>query len=219
MAYLFDMDGVVLDSMPYHVRAWQEAFLEFGLDVPERLLFIYEGAIEPDTAAQLFCKNGCKVTMEEFQSILQRQKEIFMSHYCSHIRPFPEIPQILMELREKGTLTALVTSSHSDILASILPQDLVELFDCVITGDSVTRRKPHPDPYLKAIEALGLGTDSCLAIENAPAGIESAKRAGLKCIAIKTTLGDRDLAGADLVVNDHKELRDAINSITRKILY
>ncbi len=211
-AYLFDMDGVVLNSMPYHVRAWQEAFMEFGLNVPERILYLYEGAIEPDTAARLFCKNGCKISEKDFEAILERQKEIFKTCYRSKIRPFPEIPQILLTLRERGVPTALVTSSHSDILSSILPPQLLDLFSCLVTGDSVSRRKPHPDPYLKAITTLGQGPGECIAIENAPAGIESAKKAGLKCIALKTTLEDQDLKGADLIVNDHRELMDVIDS-------
>ncbi len=209
-AYLFDMDGVVLNSMPYHVKAWQEAFQEFGLTVSPNLLYLYEGAIEPDTAVQLFCNNGCTITKNDFEKILARQKQIFQERYRVLVSPYPEIPEILSTLLGMDASTALVTSSHREILNSILPKEILAYFNCVITGDSVERRKPYPDPYLKAIEALGATPDEAVAIENAPSGILSAKQAGASCIAIKTTLDEQHLQKADMVVEDHRELKSAI---------
>ena len=209
-AVLFDMDGVVLNSMPYHVKAWQEAFREFGMEVPSRLLYLYEGAIEPQNAVELFRKNGCRISTGDFSKILQRQKEIFKL-YKEEIRPFPEIPHILEQLNKRGISTALVTSSHKDVLANTLPKWLISQFKCIVTGDEVTRRKPHPDPYLKAVDHVQADPRRCIAIENAPAGIESAKKAGIRCIAIETTLSEDYLALADLVVHDHKELVHAID--------
>jgi len=81
----------------------------------------------------------------------------------------------------------------------------------VVTGDSVERRKPQPDPYLAGLKGIGNGLKGeSVAVENAPAGIESAKRAGLKCIAITTTLSDEQLRDADLIVRHHHELADII---------
>ncbi|HHI97450.1 MAG TPA: HAD family phosphatase, partial [Thermodesulfatator atlanticus] len=76
-AVLFDMDGVVLDSMPWHVKAWQEAFREFGLNVPEEALYLHEGAIEAETSRKIFEDQGVSPTEELFRQVLKRQRALF----------------------------------------------------------------------------------------------------------------------------------------------
>ncbi len=205
-AVLFDMDGVVLDSMPWHVKAWQEAFREFGLHVPEEALYLHEGAIEAETSRKIFEDQGVSPTEELFRKVLLRQREIFRKKYWSLVRPFPEIPDLLADLRRKGSRLALVTSSHREILEEILPVRLRKLFHFILTGDQVRRRKPHPEPYLLAQETLKAQKEETVAVENAPAGIKSAKGAGLFCIALTTTLAERHLKEADLVLPSHQDL-------------
>ncbi len=201
------MDGVILNSMPYHVRAWQEALAEHGLQVNDRLLYLHEGAIEPETATAIFSQNGCAMTCEKFHEILKRQMEIFTRYYRSSIRPFPQVPTLLEDLRAAGWHLGLVTSSHVDILKGILPGDIASCMDCIVTGDAVKRRKPFPDPYLTALERMGVSCSNAIVVENAPAGIRAAKAANLPCLALKTTLEEKHLAGADLVLEDHVELK------------
>ncbi len=210
-ALLLDMDGVVLDSMHYHVAAWMKALAEKGFNVKKELLYLYEGALEPDVAVRLFSSQGCKMDRQRFHAILKRQKEIFVTEYKGFVRPFPEIQDVISTIKANGVRLALVTSSHKEILDAVLPEKLVCLFDEVITGDQVIRRKPHPDPYLQALKALALdrGTGAT-AVENAPSGIKSAKAAGLKTIAITTTLSPERLKEADVVIEHHRQLLDMI---------
>ncbi len=205
-AVLFDMDGVVVDSMPWHVQAWREAFRVFGLDIPEETLYLHEGAIEVETSRKIFEDQGVTPTRELFERVLALQRRIFTEKYRHLVKPFPEIPDLLRDLRLEGRKLALVTSSHRQILEDILPKGLLGLFHFVLTGDQVRRRKPHPEPYLKAAESLGVARDKALAVENAPAGIKAAKGAGLFCVALTTTLSPEHLKEADLVVPDHKNL-------------
>ncbi|NPB09505.1 MAG: HAD family phosphatase [Thermodesulfobacteria bacterium] len=205
-AVLFDMDGVVLDSMPWHVRAWQEAFREFGLNVPEEALYLHEGAIEAETSRKIFEDQGVTPTEELFRAVLKRQRELFRQKYWPFVKPFPEIPDLLADLRREGKRLALVTSSHREILEEILPEDLRRLFHFILTGDQVRRRKPHPEPYLLAQKQLSAPTEGTVAVENAPAGIKSAKGAGLYCVALMTTLPEHHLQEADLVLPSHQEL-------------
>ncbi len=209
-ALLLDMDGVVLDSMRYHVAAWMKALSEHGFKVRQEILYLYEGAIEPDIAVKLFSSEGCLMTRRGFRQILKRQKEIFVSEYRAQVRPFPEVPDILSMIRKQGRPLALVTSSHGDILEAVLPRDIFLLFDRVITGDQVERRKPHPDPYLKALDALGGHGAMAVAVENAPSGIRSAKAAGLKTIAITTTLPSEHLKDADRIISRHGQILQEI---------
>lgn len=213
-AVLFDMDGVILDSMPYHVRAWKEAFKEYGLkELDDKVFYLYEGAIEPETACRLFSKNGAKLEIKDFFNILERQKAIFIKKYAKKIRPFEDIPRILSFLRDRGIKLGLVTSSHGKILEAVLPEKISGFFHHIVTGDEVERRKPHPDPYLKGLKGIGLDApDGVFAVENAPSGIKSAKRAGLRCIAITTTLPEKKLSDADLIIKMHRELLDFFNN-------
>ncbi|HIE33213.1 MAG TPA: HAD family phosphatase [Thermodesulfobacteriaceae bacterium] len=203
---LFDLDGVILDSMPWHVRAWREAFSMLGLDIPEEEIYLHEGAIELETARSLFENQGIEPTPEFFKKAFSLQKKIFKEKYQAKVRPFPEVPDLLADLRKEGRKLALVTSSHQEILEEVFPKSLASLFHFIVTGDQVPRRKPYPDPYLVGLSGLGAPAKEALAVENAPAGVRSAKSAGLLCIAITTTLAPHHLKEADLVVEDHRKL-------------
>ncbi len=204
---LFDMDGVILDSMPFHVAAWKDAFREREMEVDEGLFYLYEGAMEPEVACRLFSKNGTKLTIRDFFEIHERQKRIFLERYAHRVTPFEGALELLKWLKETGMPVGLVTSSHGEILDAVLPGPLRDLFDHIVTGDTVRRRKPHPEPYLAGLRGLGASKDrGSIAVENAPAGIESALNAGLSCIAITTTLPRKHLKDAHKVVQNHQEL-------------
>lgn len=207
---LFDMDGVILDSMPYHVRAWQEALFEQGFSVSAEMLYLHEGAIELDTAAMIFKDNKRFINADMFHEILVRQMEIFATRFQPMIKPFPEVPQILKRLCDAGWQLALVTSSHMEILKKVLPSGIKGYMDHIVTGDQVSRRKPFPDPYLAALSALKQGPEDCLVVENAPAGIMAARAAAIHCVALTTTLSEEHLSEADAVLTSHTELIDYI---------
>jgi len=205
-AVLFDMDGVILDSMPFHVMAWQEALREFGLSVAEELLYLHEGAIEPENAVKIFQGNGCSMDRPRFHEIFRRQREIFGARYRSGVKPYREVPALLDRLRSRGWTLALVTSSHEEVLAGVLPREIRDQMAHVVTGDRVRRRKPFPEPYLAAVTALGRKAADCVVVENAPAGIRAAKAASLRCVALTTTLAREHLSGADTILSSHTEL-------------
>lgn len=205
-AVLFDMDGVILDSMPYHVRAWQEAMGEEGLHVEQELLYLHEGAIEPETAVSIFCRNGCAMTEDRFHKILYRQIEIFRTRYFSSVKPYPAVVPILDDLKSMGWAMAVVTSSHSSIIDDVLPYEIRRSMSCIVTGDMVDKRKPHPAPYIQAMKRIDALPSECTVVENAPAGIKSARAASAKCIAIKTTLAGRHLSEADNIAEDHSDM-------------
>ncbi len=201
------MDGVILDSMPYHVRAWQQALEEWGLHVPAEVLYLHEGAIEPATAVDIFRRNNCLIDARVFDEILVRQREIFNGEFEEKVRPYPNIPEILEEFQSKGWTLALVTSSHTDILNRVLPADIRSRMSHIVTGDQVSRRKPFPDPYIQACKALGASRSSCMVVENAPAGIQAAKAANMTCYALTTTLSEDYLSKADAIFRSHFDLK------------
>ena len=106
----------------------------------------------------------------------------------------------------------LVTGTPMVELDKILPCDIRRLFDAVISGDSVKQGKPHPEPYLKAAAVLGLRPRQCLVVENAPLGIESAKKAGMSCVAVTTSLPKEYLKKADIIVNRLEDITGIIET-------
>ncbi|MEM0286298.1 MAG: HAD family phosphatase [Candidatus Methanomethyliaceae archaeon] len=206
----FDLDGVILDSMLYHAKAWIEAFSQFGLKFEYEEIYLYEGAIELDTAKDLFLKKGISPTPAFFEKIFKVQKEIFKNKYSNSIKPFPEVPELLQTLKKKNKKLALVTSTHKEIFQQIFPKNLYSYFSFIITGDQVGKRKPNPDPYLEALKSFGIDNKHAVVIENSPAGIKSAKNAQIFCIGITTTLSEKYLNLADLIVKNHRELLDLL---------
>lgn len=209
--FFFDLDGVVLNSMPYHAKAWIEIFSQFNLNFTEEEIYLYEGAIEFETVKALFEQKGIsRITPFEFEKILKAQKSLFKKKYAKLVKPFPEILEILENLKKEKKKLALVTSSHREILVEVLPKELEKFFDFIVTGDQVEKRKPHPEPYLKAKEIFQAKNFEAVALENAPAGILSAKRAHLFCIALTTTLPKNYLSLADLIVENHLQLKQLL---------
>ena len=211
MEYIFfDMDGVILDSMPYHAKSWIETFSQFGWEFKEEEIYLYEGAFEFEVVKELFLKKGIEPKKEVFYQALSLQKRIFQEKYAHRIKPFEEVPELLALLREKGKKLALVTSSHRDVVERVLPEEIRKHFSIIVTGEDVKRRKPHPDPYLRALSLSKAPKERALVVENAPAGVSSAKNAGLYCVGITTTLPPHHLSLADLIARDHKHLKELL---------
>lgn len=206
----FDLDGTLIDSMPYHAKAWIEVLSKYGFEFDEKEVYVYEGAIEFETVRDIFLKKGIEINREFFENLLKKQKEIFLTKFARLVKPFPEVPEILEVLKKDKRKLALVTSSHSEVLEEVLPKELKRFFELILTGDKLSKRKPHPEPYLKALEALEACPKDSVVVENSPAGVMSAKNASLFCIAITTTLPESYLTQADVIVKDHLELKKVL---------
>ena len=104
-----------------------------------------------------------------------------------------------------------MTGTKRENLGVIIPDELLVQFDIIIADGDTKRGKPSPDPYLAAAQKVAVAPNECLVIENAPAGIEAAKAAGMFCAAIKTTLSGEHLNKADVTFNNHAELLERLN--------
>ncbi|MCS7151072.1 MAG: HAD family phosphatase [Endomicrobia bacterium] len=205
--YLFDLDGVILNSMPYHAKAMREACAIFGIDLKEEVVLYNEGAITYDLLKGVAKQTNINFTMENFLEIINYHKKFFIEKYARYVKPFDGVMEILYQLKEKDKKLAIVTGSDKEIVDADLPKEIFNILDVIITSDRIAHRKPHPQPYLKALELLNAKVDESIAVENSPTGILSAKSAGLKCIAIPTTLPKEKLQIADLIVENHSELK------------
>ena len=203
------MDGVIVDSMPYHFLAWHEALRPLGVRVSCFDVYTREGE-RWDKSLKDFLRQGrIKPTSSVLKKIFLRRKKIFRKYFKRYI--FQGTEEFLHCLKKQGYLLGLVTGTTTVEIKRILPKKMKDLFDCVVAGDMVKNGKPYPEPYLKAAKDLSLTPSECVVVENAPLGIKSAKRAGMFCLAITTSLPREYLTEADIVVNALEEITGVID--------
>jgi len=203
-AVIFDMDGVIVDSMPYHFIAWYEALRPFGVRINCFDVYSKEGEKWEISMREFLLRAHVRPTKKLLRAVFRSREKIFRKYFKQYI--FKDAPEILGCLKENGYRLALVTGTSSGEIKKILPGKIRKYFEFLVAGDDVRKGKPFPDPYLKAAKLLKLPPSACVVVENAPYGIESAKRAGMFCVAVTTSLPARYLNKADAVVGSLKEV-------------
>ncbi|MDZ7725108.1 MAG: HAD-IA family hydrolase [candidate division KSB1 bacterium] len=204
-ALLFDFDGVIAETMPFHLAAWRETLLEYGAHLDDRMVLENEGRQALDIASRILKHAGVEVDYKDIQEIVDQKNKLFRSTQQAGI--YPEIPHIFSSAKRHGVQIALVTGTLDKNVRSVVSPEIYAQFEAVIDGRAVAQGKPAPDPYLRAAENLGVRAAECIVIENAPMGILSAKAAGMFCIAVCTTLTGEQLKEADVKVLNHEELK------------
>lgn len=208
-AILFDMDGVVLNSPPLHLLTWQQTLAPLGLRVAAEDLYPLEGMSTELTAQRLTERLlGQACSDEQAHDLAHIKRALFREMFNPTL--VPGIAPLLHDLRGRGYRLGLVTGSARSVVdESLVPTGLAELFAAMVTGNDVSPGKPHPEPYRTAAERLGVPPSECLAVENSPLGIRSAKAAGMDCVGLETTLPTEQLsaAAADRVFADVVALR------------
>ena len=204
-AVIFDMDGVITNTMPYHFDAWLEVFRREGVRVNCYDIYEREGQDGLTSVKEILRQHRRKFTLRQARAILRRKETLFKRivriKFVKGARPFVNL------LKQRGIPMALVTGTSRQEVKRILPPRLLEKFGVSVTGDEVSRGKPHPEPFLKAVRLLGVSRRDTVVLENAPFGIKAAKRAGLFCIALQTSLPRRYLAQADRIFKSYTGLR------------
>jgi len=202
------MDGVIVDSMPYHFLAWYEALRPHGVRVSCFDVYAKEGERWEKSLKDFLRHAKIKPTPKLLNQIFLSRQKIFRKYFKRFI--FKGAEEFLLCLKKKYLL-GLVTGTPAQGIEKILPKKVKNLFDCIVAGDRVKKGKPHPEPYLTAARNLGLAPRECIVVENAPYGIESAKRAGMFCVAVTTSLPKEYLKKADVVVSNLEEITGIID--------
>ena len=216
-AVLFDMDGVLFDSMPIHAYSWTKALLEMGVDFTEEEGYLNEGRTGSGTIQLVYRKSlGREAGEAEIQRIYKRKSQLFEQHPEAPVMPGAK--ELLDLVEQAGLKRILVTGSGQktllDKLNTHFPGHFVQ--KNMVTAYDVTMGKPHPEPYLKGLKKAQTQINQAIVVENAPLGVASAKAAGLFTVAVKTgKLQDHHLldAGADLLFQGMPALTKAWPSL------
>ena len=215
-AVLFDMDGVLYDSMPSHMQAWCETASGYGLKAAPEDFYRMEGRTGDSTIDILFNQTWRR------NATYSEKKEIYAqkaSRFVELNEPpalMPGALEVLEKVKQLGLMRVVVTGSGQPTLFNNLDAHFPGYFDnnLMVTAFDVKFGKPHPEPYLMGLKKANIKPEEAVAIENAPLGIESAIAAGIYTIAVNTGPLPNEVllkAGAQVVFSSMKALaEDAI---------
>ncbi|WP_332699902.1 HAD family hydrolase [Bosea sp. (in: a-proteobacteria)] len=197
-ALIFDMDGTIVDNMRFHDDAWERWY--GGYDLPfERATFSAKtaGMAISDIIGPHF--PGADVA--ELDRLAEEKESVYRETYRPHVAALTGLIELLDRARVHGVPMAVGTAAAPANIALILDTlSLRERFATIVSPSQGFRGKPHPDMFLAAAERMGVAPADCIVFEDAPNGVEAARRAGMRAVAILTMLDAPAFAGFDNVI-------------------
>ncbi len=186
-ALIFDLDGTLIDSMPWHVRAWASVLAENGVTVEPRDFLLRTAGM---TAATIFREwLGPGLSDTDVTRLASEKESLYRSLYGPHVRCIAGAKEFLKDARGRGLGTALATAAPGENVEFILERTgLGALFDVLVTADDGFPGKPAPDIFLAAAARLDTPPWRAIVFEDAPNGVEGARRAGMGVVVLSTSL-------------------------------
>lgn len=202
--FIFDLDGVIVDTAKYHYLAWKNLADELGIAFTEEENEKFKGVSRKRCLELLLEMGNISVSKEQFDTWLEEKNEDYLK-YISKMDEneiLPDVTKVLNYLKDKGIPMALGSASKNAV--SILEKvELMPYFDAIVDGTQVTKAKPDPEVFLIAAKRIGAEPENCVVFEDALAGIEAANIAGMESIGI----GDvKILSDADHGFNNFTEI-------------
>ena len=210
--FLWDMDGVITDSGPFHLAAWQETFSRRGFNFSKEDFTEFFGTRNDFIIRSVL---GEELPQEDVASMVEEKEENFRRKIKGNIKPLPGVMKLLHAIKKGNFKLALASSApkeNIDLVNSEL--NLESYFDYIISGREVAKSKPSPQIYLLAAQKLGAEPKDCVVIEDSPFGVKAAKAAGMRCLAVANTHPKQALQEADRVVDSLEDI-DLIALIRR----
>lgn len=210
---LFDMDGVLVDSEPVINAAAIKGLEEYGIQAKPEDFLPFVGAGEDRYVGGVAEKYGLAYRVE----MKHRVYQIYLETVDEKIKVFEGARELLRALRDRGLKSALASSADrikidANLKAAGIPRSL---FDAIVSGEDVADKKPSPDIYLYAADKLGAAPRECIVVEDALNGVQAAKAAGMRCIALTTSFSREALEkeGPDFICDGLAEVERVINRI------
>ncbi|TDT43875.1 beta-phosphoglucomutase [Maribacter spongiicola] len=206
VGFIFDLDGVIVDTAKYHYLAWRKLANELGFEFTKEQNELFKGVSRKRCLEILLDIGNVKATQEQFDTWMVEKNVDYLAYIekMDSSEILPDVTRVLEYLKKKNIPIALGSASKNarPILEKV---DLLPYFDSIVDGNSVTKAKPDPEVFLIAANNLGIAANSCVVFEDAVAGIQAANAANMVSIGI----GDADILNeADYNFNDFTEMTD-----------
>lgn len=193
-AYIFDMDGTLVDNCAWHVKAWQEFAVRHGREISRRQVLEWMGAPSAFYMERIFAR---RIAPDECAELTREKESIYRSMYAPHLRLPDGLGELLEAAGKRGIRLAIATGGSIDNIDFVLDGlGIRSLFEVIVDASQYERGKPAPDCYIIAASLLGLHPAECLVFEDAVGGIRAAKAAGMRVAAITATM-PRDVLAAE----------------------
>jgi beta-phosphoglucomutase family hydrolase len=205
-AFIFDMDGVLVDTQYIHSEATVVALHESGVACTQDELLEYAGTKRGVGIAAIIARRHASVDAE---AVCVRKDELFMERMKqTKLTAIEGIPALLKNLRAHGVCMAIASSSEDTFISYIVDKLQIRgYFDVLVSGQALPESKPNPEVYLLAAKKLGVRPRDCVVLEDAGLGVQAAKAAGMYCIGYRNpNSGKQDFSLADKIVHYVKEI-------------
>ena len=203
-AVIWDMDGTIADTSPYHQKGWQIVFRKRGPDYTEADFRRNTGKRSDIIVREVLGEN---MPQGEITEIIREKDETFRKLMGQEIKLFPGVLKLITSLKKHNFKIAIASSAPMEnILLITRSLKIANHFDVIVSGWEVTRGKPHPETFLLAAKKLRAAVADCIVIEDAISGVTASKRAGIHCIAVTNTTSREELKEADLIIDTLEEI-------------
>lgn len=202
-ALIFDFDGVIVNTEPIHHRAFQDVLAPENLVMPwADYVSTYIGFDDRGAFRLRYKNSGRKLDDSKLAELISRKAETFQKLVqVAGVKAYPGVVELIAKAKEKHIPVGLCSGAlKSDIMPVLATLGLRESFDRIVTAEDVAASKPDPECYRMIVSQLGVQPRTAIAVEDTPAGIQSAKGAGLKVVAVTNSHGRDKLFGADRIV-------------------
>lgn len=202
-ALIFDMDGTIVDNMRYHDDAWEIWHRDNDLPFAREGFF---AATAGKANSEILSAYFPDAAPDEIARLSERKEELYRDTYRPHVAPLPGLPELMLRAEAAKIPMAVATAAppgNVDLVLDAL--SLRPRFATVVSPAQGYRGKPHPDMFLAAAERMKVTPAQCLVFEDAPLGVEAAKNAGMRAVAMLTMLDAKAFAGFDNVVATAKD--------------
>lgn len=207
-AIIFDLDGTLVDSLPYHHESWRIFFKNNNLEEHDfsEVLKEYKGGGTLELMTSVF---GDMYTKDELKKMTDDKEIIFRDIYKSKIYPIEGLNKFLDNLKENNILLSIGSNAiRKNVLMTIEELGITDYFSSIICGDEVSKGKPDPEMYLKTLSNLKMDKNECIIFEDSIEGVTAAKNAGIKSIGVTSSQSSEILKsfGAFKTINDYTEI-------------
>lgn len=205
-AVIFDMDGVIVDTNPYHVIAFKKFFDKHQVTYSTEEFENHMYGKHNGYIMRHFFKNQ-ELTDEAVEKLADEKEALFRDIYAEHASPIPRFLAFLNELKAAGFKTGVATSAPKENLQLIMRiLDFESQMESTLSSENVKQHKPHPEVYLTSMKNLGAKPENSLVFEDSSSGIMAGKNAGAKVVGVLTTHSKEQLPPCDFYIHDYTEI-------------
>jgi beta-phosphoglucomutase-like phosphatase (HAD superfamily) len=216
-AVIFDMDGVLIDSEPFHLVVNEKIFANLGINLGEEEYHSYIGTTHKDMWSTIKKRYNLPQSVPELVNMQVSGNINYIKNEEIEPIKIKGVSRLLSNIAQENIRIGIASSSPTEVIELVINKlRLSDYFSAIVGGEKIKRGKPSPDIFLKAAKRLKSKTCDCIVIEDSKNGVLAAKAAGMKCVGFKNpNSGNQDLGKADLIINNY----DSLNISTLKNLF